>query len=110
MDPRRLRWGSFVFLSRSCIQQPTLEKALVHALSFLGLGLENLRGKLIRSQSLAAVVLRERTPEPARACCYFTFWMPLHGLVCSPVGRRSPLRAGQLRCAATASSAVYRGV
>lgn len=69
MDPRRLRSGSFVFLSRSCLQQPTLEKALVHALEFLGLGLENLRGKLIRSQSLAEVVLRERNAEPARAFC-----------------------------------------
>jgi len=99
MDPRRLRSGSFVFLSRSCLQQPTLEKALAHALEFLGLGLENLRGKLIRSQSLAEVVLRERHAEPARAFCYFTFWMLLHGLACWLVGRRIPLLAVELRCA-----------
>ncbi|OCX93994.1 MAG: AraC family transcriptional regulator [Pseudomonas sp. CO183] len=99
MDPRRLRSGSFVFLSRSCLQQPTLETALAHALEFLGLGLENLRGKLIRSQSLAEVVLRERNAEPARAFCYFTFWMLLHGLACWLVGRRIPLLAVELRCA-----------
>ena len=47
---------------------------------------ENLRGKLIRSQSLAEVVLRERNAEPARAFCYFTYWMLLHGLACWLVG------------------------
>ena len=99
MDPRRLRSGSFVFLSRSCLQQPTLEKALLHALSFLGLALENLHGRLIRSQSLAEVVLREPAGEPARAFCYFTYWMLLHGLACWLVGRRIPLLAVELRCA-----------
>ncbi|MGE4404672.1 AraC family transcriptional regulator [Pseudomonas sp.] len=108
MDPRRLRSGSFVFLSRSCIQQPTLEKALVQALGFLGLALENFRGKLIRSQSLAEVVLRERTAEPGRAFCYFTFWMLLHGLACWLVGRRIPLLAVELRCAEPAYTADYR--
>ncbi len=108
MDPRRLRSGSFVFLSRSCMQQPTLEKALVHALEFLGLGLENLRGKLIRSQSLAEVVLRERKAEPARAFCYFTYWMLLHGLACWLVGRRIPLLAVELRCAEPEYTDDYR--
>ena len=108
MDPRRLRSGSFVFLSRSCMQQPTLEKALVHALEFLGLGLENLRGKLIRSQSLAEVVLRERNAEPARAFCYFTYWMLLHGLACWLVGRRIPLLAVELRCAEPEYTDDYR--
>ncbi|MCW3147806.1 AraC family transcriptional regulator [Stutzerimonas stutzeri] len=98
MDPRRLRSGSFVFISRCCIQQPTLEKAMQQALSFFGLALENFRGKLIRSQSLAEVVLRERNAEPARAFCYFTFWMLLHGLACWLVGRRIPLLAVELRC------------
>lgn len=98
MDPRRLRSGSFAFISRCCIQQPTLEKALQQALSFFGLELENFRGKLIRSQSLAEIVLRERAAEPARAFCYFTFWMLLHGLACWLVGRRIPLLAVELRC------------
>lgn len=99
MDARRLRSGSFVFISRCCIQQPTLEKAMQQALSFFGLALESFRGKLIRSQSLAEVVLRERNAEPARAFCYFTFWMLLHGLACWLVGRRIPLLAVELRCA-----------
>ncbi|HYQ39131.1 MAG TPA: AraC family transcriptional regulator [Pseudomonas sp.] len=100
MDPRRMRWGSFAFLCRTCRSQATLEEALRTALEFFALTFENFRGTLSRSQSLAEVVLHERSAEPARPFTYFTFWLLLHGLACWLVGRRFPLLAVESRCAA----------
>ena len=99
MGPRRMRAGSFAFLCRVCRTQATLEEALRIALDFFGLTFESFRGSLSRSQSLAEVVLHERSAEPARSFAYFTFWLLLHGLACWLVGRRFPLLAVESRCA-----------
>ncbi|SEI89896.1 transcriptional regulator, AraC family [Azotobacter beijerinckii] len=99
MDPRRMRYGSFAFLCRTCLAQATLEDALLVALEFFALTFENFRGTLGRSQSLAEVVLHERNDVPLRPFTYFTFWLLLHGLACWLVGRRFPLLAVELRCA-----------
>ncbi|WP_256659066.1 AraC family transcriptional regulator [Pseudomonas sp. A-1] len=97
MDPRRMRWGSFAFLCRTCRNQATLEEALHTALDFFALTFDNFRPTLARSQSLAEVVLHERTGEPLRPFACFTFWLLLHGLACWLVGRRFPLLAVELR-------------
>lgn len=99
MDPRPLRLGSFNFLCRTGISQPTVRQALIHTLNFLGLMLSNFRGRLITTQSLAEVVLRENGNPPQRPFAYFTFWMIVHGLACWLAGRRIPLLAVELRCA-----------
>lgn len=99
MDARRLRSGSFVFISRCCVAQPTLEAALRQMLRFYGLTLERFRGRLVRRHSLAEIVLEEGACTPARAFAYFTFWMLVHGLACWLVGRRISLLAVESRCA-----------
>jgi len=98
MDPRPLRVGSFNFLCRTAITQPTVEQALVHSLNFLGLMLDNYKGRLARSRSLAEIVLQEQTQPPQRPFAYFTYWMIVHGLACWLAGRRIPLLAVELRC------------
>lgn len=98
MDSRPLRVGSFSFLCRTGISQPTVRQALLHTLNFLGLMLDNFQGRLITTQSLAEVVLRENGNPPQRAFAYFTFWMIVHGLACWLAGRRIPLLAVELRC------------
>ncbi|WP_367890516.1 AraC family transcriptional regulator [Geopseudomonas aromaticivorans] len=108
MDPRRMRSGSFAFLCRTCRTQATLEEALHTALDFFALTFEGFRGSLARSQSLAEVVLHERSVEPGRPFTYFTFWMLLHGLACWLVGRRIPLLAVELRCAEPEYTDDYR--
>ncbi len=108
MDPRRLRAGSFVFISRCCIGQPTLERALGQMLRFFGLSLEHFSGRLLRRHSLAEIVLEEGDGEPQRAFAYFTFWMLVHGLACWLVGRRIALLAVESRCAEPDYSDDYR--
>ncbi|QGZ31358.1 AraC family transcriptional regulator [Stutzerimonas stutzeri] len=99
MDARRMRVGSFAFVCRAAMAQPTLGNAIQMALAFFGLTFEGFRGELHRSESLAEIVLLERAGSPpSRAFTYFTFWMLLHGLMCWLVGRRIPLLAVELRC------------
>ena len=98
MDPRPLRLGSFNFLCRTGITQPTVEQALIHTLNFLGLMLGNFKGRLARSRSLAEIVLLEGEQPPQRPFAYFTYWMIVHGLACWLAGRRIPLLAVELRC------------
>jgi AraC-like DNA-binding protein len=109
MDSRRMRTGSFAFVSRAAMAQPTLDSAMRLALDFFGLTFEHFRGELHRSESLAEVVLLERTDARSlRAFTYFTFWMLVHGLACWLIGRRIPLLAMELRCDEPAYTDDYR--
>lgn len=100
MAERPLRLGSFNFLCRSGVTQPTVRHALIHTLNFLGLMLGDFQGRLIVRRSLAEVVLREADGQAQRPFAYFTYWMIVHGLACWLAGRRIPLLAVELRCAA----------
>ncbi|MGV8918078.1 MAG: AraC family transcriptional regulator [Pseudomonas sp.] len=100
MDPRRLRSGSLGFLCRSSMAQPTLAAGLESGLSFLSLMLEGFQAGLVRQQSLAQIVLDEGDAAAQRPFTYFTFWMIVHGVACWLAGRRIPILAIELRCAA----------
>ncbi|WP_397448478.1 AraC family transcriptional regulator [Pseudomonas sp. NA-150] len=100
MDPRRLRSGSLGFLCRSSMAQPTLAAGLESGLSFLSLMLEGFQAGLVRQQSLAEIVLDEGDTAARRPFTYFTFWMIVHGVACWLAGRRIPILAIELRCAA----------
>lgn len=107
MDARRLRAGSFAFVCRVAMAQPTLDSALRAALDFFALAFEHFRADLQRSQSLAEISLVE-SGQPLRAFGYFTFWMLVHGLACWLTGRRIPLLAVELRCAEPPHTDDYR--
>lgn len=99
MDSRRMRAGSFAFVCRTAMTQPTLGRAMSIALDFFGLTFEGFRGELYHSDSLAEITLVEPPgAPPRRAFTYFTFWMLVHGLACWLAGRRIPLLAMELRC------------
>ncbi|SDT04687.1 AraC-type DNA-binding protein [Pseudomonas sp. Z003-0.4C(8344-21)] len=100
MDPRKLKSGSLAFLCRAAMAQPTLVAGLETGLGFLSLMLERLSAQLVRQQSLAEIVLLEDDYEPRRAFTYFTYWMIVHGVACWLAGRRIPILAIELRCAA----------
>src|SRR5690606_36730806 len=53
MGPRTLRVDSFSFPCRTGISQPTVGQVLTHILTFLGMMLEDFRGRPTRSRSLA---------------------------------------------------------
>ena len=102
MDPRKLRSGSLAFMCRTAMAQPTLAQGLEVVLGFLSLMLERLPAQLVRQQSLAEIVLQEPGQHPARGFTYFTYWMIVHGVACWLAGRRIPILAIELRCAAPA--------
>lgn len=100
MDPRKLRSGSLEFMCRAAMAQPTLALGLSVVLEFLSLMLERLPARLVRQQSLAEIVLQEPDAQSSRAFTYFTYWMIVHGVACWLAGRRIPILAIELRCAA----------
>ena len=100
MDPRKLRHGSLAFMSRAAMVQPTLAQGLELVLGFLSLMLERMPARLVRQQSLAEIVLHESDAGSGRAFTYFTYWMIVHGVACWLAGRRIPIMAIELRCAA----------
>ena len=100
MDPRKLKSGSFAFLCRCAMLQPNVAAGLSSGLAFLSLMLEGLPAQLVRQQSLAEIVLQEPGQHPARGFTYFTYWMIVHGVACWLAGRRIPILAIELRCAA----------
>jgi len=98
MDPRKLKAGSFEFLCRCAMTQPSVAAGLTSGLGFLSLMLERLPAELVRQQSLAEIVLQEDDNDPRRAFTYFTYWMIVHGVACWLAGRRIPILAIELRC------------
>ena len=98
MDPRKLKSGSFAYLCRYAMAQPSLAAGLNCALGFLSLMFERMPALLVRQQSLAEIVLLEDDHEPRRAFSYFTYWMIVHGVACWLAGRRIPILAIELRC------------
>ena len=98
MDARRLKSGSFAFMSRCAIHEQTLEPALTGILRFLCLQFDDFPPRLQRRGGLAEIVLDEAPGRYGRALSYFTLWMITHGLACWLVGRRIPILAIDLRC------------
>ncbi len=100
MNPRRMKPGSFAFMVRSALREPSLGAALDSALAFLALVFDGLTPRLERQGGLAAIVIDEPPGQACRAFGCFTLWMIVHGLACWLLGRRIPILAAELRCPA----------
>lgn len=101
MDSHRMKAGSFTLLCHAIIHSDTLERALLRAMRFLRLVLDDMAGELLRDGPVAHIVLKD-TPGPAapkRAFAYGTYLIILHGLACWLVGRRIPLSNAVFRFA-----------
>ncbi|MDN6859894.1 AraC family transcriptional regulator [Pseudomonas sp. CAN2814] len=108
MNARRMKSGSFNFMTAAAVREPTLEAAMNAALRFMGLVFDDFTPRLTRQEGLAAIVLDEPEGPAPRAFCYFTLWLMLHGLACWLVGRRIPVLAIELRCPQPDFIADYR--
>lgn len=114
MDSHRMKAGSFTLLCHSIIHSDTLERAVLRAMRFLRLVLDDLVGELSREGDLAHIVLRDlsgnATPcsdtpiASSRAFAYGTYLIILHGLACWLVGRRIPISNADFCCAAPSFS------
>lgn len=98
MNSRRLKSGSFAFMARAALKEPSLGAALEGVLRFLDLVFDDLRLSLERSGGMAAIVLDEPAGPTLRAFGHFTLWMIVHGLCCWLAGRRIPILTVELRC------------
>ena len=110
MDSHRMKVGSFTLMCHALIHSPTLERALLRAIRFMRVVLDDLHGELVREGSTARIVLHDspHAANPKRAFAYGTWLMMLHGLACWLVGRRIPLERADFRCAEPDFSAEWR--
>jgi AraC-like DNA-binding protein len=100
INSRRMKVGSFAFMARVALQEPTLGAALDSALRFLDLVFDGLAPRLERQGGLAAIALDQPAGQVCRAFGCFTLWMIVHGLACWLLGRRIPILSAELRCQA----------
>lgn len=110
MDSHRMKVGSFTLLCHSIVHSDTLERALLRALRFFRVVLDDMAGELVRDGDVARIVLTDREGDaaPKRAFAYGTFLLMLHGLACWLVGRRIPVLTADFRCAAPDFSDEWR--
>lgn len=109
MDSHRMKVGSYTLLCHALIRSGTLERALLRALRFFRVVLDDFAVSLVRDGALVRIVIsdlprpderaRGESPPPRRAFAYGTLLLLLHGLACWLVGRRIPLVAADFRCA-----------
>ena len=108
MNARRMKSGSFNFMTAAAVREPTLETAMNAALRFMGLVFDDFTPRLVCQDGVASITLDEPENPAPRAFCYFTLWLMLHGLACWLVGRRIPILAIELRCPQPDFIADYR--
>ncbi|WPC07082.1 AraC family transcriptional regulator [Pseudomonas benzenivorans] len=108
MNPRRMKVGSFAFMAKAALREPTLGTALDSALAFLRLVFEGFAPRLERQGGMAAIVIEEAPGQGSRAFACFTLWMIVHGLACWLAGRRIPILAAELCCPAPDYIGDYR--
>lgn len=118
MDRHRMKAGSFTLLCHAVIHSDTLERALLRAMRFLRLVLDDMAGELSRDGDTAHILLKDlpastasASDSPAtanRAFAYGTYLIMLHGLACWLVGRRIPLSTADFCCAEPVFSDEWR--
>ena len=113
MDSHRMKAGSFTLLCHAVIHSDTLERALLRAMRFLRLVLDDVAGELTRDGETAHILLKDLPAStiPAnskRAFAYGTYLIMLHGLACWLVGRRIPLSTADFSCAEPVFSDEWR--
>lgn len=118
MDRHAMKHGSFTLLCHATLHSPTLERALLRAMRFLRLVLDDLVSELVRDGDTAHIVLKDLNPKgspqtdaqgkTSRAFAYGTYLVILHGLACWLVGRRIPIQSAGFRCEAPAYAAEWR--
>ncbi|WP_375738858.1 AraC family transcriptional regulator [Pseudomonas boanensis] len=108
MNARRMKSGSFAYMTRVALKEPTVGEALKRILEFFDLVFDDLHPHLVHRGGLAEIALDEPSGNQGRAFAYFTFWLMVHGLLCWLAGRRIPILGVDLRCEAPGYIEDYR--
>src|SRR4249920_840825 len=92
LDSRRMKLGSFAMLCRAVVHCTTLEKALMRALRFYGLLLDDFGAALSRRGDAAKILLDDRILHISqRVFAHEALLIMLYGLGCWLIGRRIPI-------------------
>ena len=109
---RPMRRGSFTMLCHAIIHSDTLERALIRALRFKRLVIDDVAGQLTRDGTHACITLVDQPaerdgprPPAAPVFLYSAYLVMLHGLSCWLIGKRIPLLEVSFRSAEPAFSA-----
>lgn len=95
LDSRRMKVGSFALLTRSTVQAGSLHHALVLAVQFFNVLLDDCQLELVEQASRATLRVADRRgttrPEPFRVFAHETALILLRGLMCWLIARRIPI-------------------
>ncbi|GAB7531196.1 AraC family transcriptional regulator [Pseudomonas sp. 3A(2025)] len=100
MNARRMKSGTFAYMTRTALKESTLGAALEGMLRLLNLVFDDFSPRLVNQNGQAEIALVEAQPQQCRAFSYFTLWLMVHGLLCWLAGRRLPILGVDLRCEA----------
>ena len=105
---RRLPWGSYGMLIRSCLSAPTLGVALKRWCRHHGLICDNVSLHLQLQPGTAAIVLAEVEPlGPWREFCMVSLLRNLHGVACWLIDSRMALQRSEFPYVAPPHADVY---
>ena len=98
LDTRRMKVGSFAVLCRATALAPSLRPALLLALQFFNLAMDDAKVGLSEVEAGTIQVTIEDLPgrdrpQDARVFAHETVLIMLHGLMCWLIGRRIPIHA-----------------
>lgn len=114
LDSRRMKVGSFALLCRSTVLAPKLEQALMLAIQYFNVLLDDSRLELGREGGIVQVRIEDRPgahrPEAFRVYAHETVLIMLHGLACWLVGRRIAILGAAFSYPAPAWSGEYRSM
>lgn len=97
MNTRRMKRGSFGFISRAVANCSDTRTAVSQILHFFSIMFDDMSAEMREEDGLA--IMHLHTPhEQLRAFTYFTFWLIVDGLICWLTGRRIPILAIDLSC------------
>lgn len=106
MNPRRMKAGSFKFISRALLGRRPLRDSLYMILRFFSLIFDDMNVRMSENNDLAVITFENNKTE-FRAFTYFTYWLLVIGLASWLIGRRLPVfgvdmtseRPGDIDCA-----------
>ena len=114
LDSRRMKVGSFALLCRSAVLAPKLEQALMLAIQYFNVLLDDSRLELVREDGVVHLRIEDRAdasrPEAFRVFAHETALIMLHGLACWLIGRRITILGASFSYGAPVWSAEYRSM
>ncbi len=96
MSSRKVKRGSFAFITKAAAEFKTLREATICIINFYNLLIDKTDARLVEDEDIFSITTRSEV-DFERPFSYFTYWMLVHGLMCFLIGQRIPVLAIDLR-------------